>query len=90
MPKSRRYIVHGLVQGVWYRATLSKHASEAGFSGYVRNLPDGTVEAAVSCEDEHCFEAFDALLRQGSPLSRVERIETRPLDTVFSKGFEVR
>ncbi len=88
--QSRRYIVHGRVQGVWYRASVSKNAAAADFSGYVRNLPDGTVEAVVSCEDDGCFEAFESLLREGSPLSEVERIESEPLDGVFVRGFEVR
>ena len=88
--KSRRYFVRGRVQGVWYRATVRKNAEAAGFSGYVKNLPDGRVEAAVSCEDEACFEAFEALLRQGSPLSRVEAIGSESADEIFEGGFEIR
>jgi acylphosphatase len=87
---SRRYLVNGKVQGVWYRATVQRHAREAGFRGYVRNLPDGRVEAAVSCEDETCFERFEALLWKGSPLSHVTSIESEPVETVFGPDFEVR
>ena len=88
--RSRRYIVRGRVQGVWYRATLKQNASEAGFSGYVRNLPDGTVEAAVSCSDEHCFVHFEVLLRQGSPLSVVETIAFEGIEEIFEGEFEIR
>ncbi len=86
---SKRYVVEGRVQGVWYRATVQKHAREAGFSGYVRNLPDGRVEAAVSCDDDACFEAFEALLREGSPLSRVESLRSEPIDETFEGDFLV-
>ncbi|HHH73102.1 MAG TPA: acylphosphatase [Sulfuricurvum sp.] len=86
---SRRYIVRGRVQGVWYRATLKEHASKGGFSGYVRNLSDGSVEAAVTCEDERCFDRFETMLKEGSPLSRVEAVEYEPLNAVFEDGFEI-
>lgn len=88
--QSRRYTVRGKVQGVWYRATLQKHAAASGFFGYVKNMPDGSVEAAVSCEDKVCFERFERLLKQGSPLSRVESLSYETLDTIFTDGFEVR
>lgn len=38
-------IVHGLVQGVWFRQSTKDEALRIGVSGWVRNLPDGTVEA---------------------------------------------
>lgn len=87
---SRRYNIRGSVQGVWYRATLSRHANEAGFHGYVRNLPDGSVEAAVSCADESCFERFERLLWKGSPLSRVDSVTYDTIDERFEGAFEVR
>lgn len=88
--RSRRYSVCGKVQGVWYRATLQKNAASSGFFGYVKNMPDGSVEAAVSCEDDACFERFERLLWQGSPLSRVEAVTYEVIDVFFTDGFEVR
>ncbi len=41
-----RVVVHGLVQGVWYRDSCVRQAREAGVTGWVRNRSDGTVEAA--------------------------------------------
>jgi acylphosphatase len=40
-----RVIVHGLVQGVWFRASTKDEANRLGVTGWVRNLPDGSVEA---------------------------------------------
>jgi acylphosphatase len=88
--QSRRYIVKGRVQGVWFRATVSQLARDAGMPGYVRNLADGSVEAAVSCDNEGCFEAFEALLWQGSPLSVVEQVTTEPIEEIFEGEFEQR
>ena len=43
----RRVVVHGLVQGVFFRDTVRRKALAAGVSGWVRNRPDGTVEAVL-------------------------------------------
>ena len=87
----KRYscIAKGKVQGVWYRRHVSEMAQSAGFSGYVRNLPDGTVEAVVDT-DEAGLEAFKKILFKGSPMSIVTEVECReiPLDAPFST-FEV-
>ena len=40
-----RVIVHGLVQGVWFRASTKDEADRLGVTGWVRNRPDGSVEA---------------------------------------------
>jgi len=88
--QSRRYIVQGRVQGVWYRATLQQLAVEAGFSGYVRNLSDGSVEASVSCPNDDCFDRFEQLLWEGSPLSVVEHVSYDIIEELFEDGFELR
>lgn len=40
-----RVVVHGRVQGVYFRQSTAREASASGVSGWVRNLPDGSVEA---------------------------------------------
>lgn len=87
--KSYRFLISGRVQGVFYRANVSRNARDAGFSGYVRNLDDGRVEAAVSCAEERLGE-FIALLRRGSEASRVDGIEQSATDETFIGTFDVR
>jgi acylphosphatase len=55
----RRVIVHGRVQGVFFRDTTRRMAQSRGVSGWVRNNPDGTVEAAFEGEPE-AVEAMTA------------------------------
>ena len=87
--KSYKFLITGRVQGVYYRANIAKNANLAGFSGYVKNLDDGRVEACVSCE-ESSLEAFKDILRNGSPASSVTSIEECLCSEVFSAGFAVR
>jgi len=87
--KSYRFIIRGRVQGVWYRKSVQEAAAKAGFSGYVQNLFDGSVEAAVTC-DERRLKDFTGLLERGSRLSEVEQIEMTEIREAFDNGFAVR
>ncbi|MDH4163059.1 MAG: acylphosphatase [Nitrospirota bacterium] len=49
-------IVHGLVQGVWFRQSTKDEAERIGVNGWVRNLPDGTVEALFEGEKKKVEE----------------------------------
>ncbi len=87
--KSYRFIISGRVQGVWYRKSVQGHAQRAGFSGFVRNLADGTVEAGVTCSAER-LEEFMALLHRGSEASRVDTIAQYESIEIHQGPFEVR
>ncbi|WP_201353198.1 acylphosphatase [Hydrogenimonas urashimensis] len=89
--KRYRCIVKGKVQGVWYRRHVAEMAREAGFAGYVKNLPDGNVEAVVDCNPDR-LERFEKLLLKGSPMSIVTEIDCKeiPLDSVFTTFKVVR
>jgi acylphosphatase len=87
--RSVKFIVHGKVQGVYYRASVQAAAQKAGFSGYVKNLSDGTVEACVTCQNEN-LEKFRIILQNGSKLSRVDKIEEFMCKEEFTKGFVVK
>ncbi len=83
-----RCIVKGRVQGVWFRRYTQQVANELGIGGYVRNLPDGSVEVVASVPDE-VWDEFLAALRKGPPLARVDEIDIEPIDEEFSPPFEV-
>ena len=89
--KRFRCVSRGKVQGVWYRRSVQQMAAEAGFKGWVRNLPDGTVESVVDVPDEAALEAFKKILYRGSPMSAVLEVDCEeiPVTTPFST-FEVR
>jgi len=75
MKARARILISGEVQGVFYRDHTRRWASAVGLSGWVRNLPDGCVEALVEGERES-IESLVAKLEKGPPLSRVENIQT--------------
>jgi acylphosphatase len=62
--------VSGRVQGVFFRDHTRKWAASLQLKGWVRNLPDGRVEAAVEGEKEQ-IEALISRVRQGPPLANV-------------------
>ncbi len=84
-----QFIISGKVQGVWYRKTVCENAQKKGFSGYVKNLEDGSVEAGASLDDDD-FAEFISILEVGSLGSRVDSIEQFQSNEEFSGEFEVR
>ena len=71
----RRVVVHGHVQGVFFRDSVRRRALAEGVSGWVRNNRDGTVEAVFEGERE-AVERLVAYAREGPRGARVDRIET--------------
>jgi acylphosphatase len=81
--------ISGLVQGVNFRAWTERRASALGLSGWVRNLPDGDVEAVFSGEAA-AVEAMLAACRDGPRAARVEKVEVvRPTEPVIGP-FRIR
>lgn len=72
--QSFKFTISGKVQGVYYRKNVSQNAQKAHFSGYVKNLPNGDVEACVSCEEQRVAE-FIKILKKGSASSIVKNIK---------------
>ena len=71
---TRRYVVTGRVQGVFFRASTRIEARRLGLSGWVRNLPDGQVEALVSGSPDG-LAALERWLFVGPPQARVDKLE---------------
>ncbi|MBD3337268.1 MAG: acylphosphatase [Candidatus Eisenbacteria bacterium] len=67
-------IVSGRVQGVCFRAETRDVARRLGLKGYVRNRPDGTVEA-VAAGDDAALRDFIDYLNQGPSLARVDKVD---------------
>jgi acylphosphatase len=84
----RRVIVHGLVQGVFFRGATEAEALAAGIAGWVRNRPDGTVEAVFEGEGA-AVAALVAFCRRGPRHARVEGLDVfeEPLEQL--RGFRV-
>jgi acylphosphatase len=72
---SLQAVVHGYVQGVFFRAFVSHWAEELGLEGYVRNLPGGGVEVVAEGERKQ-LERLISQLKVGPPSARVERVVT--------------
>jgi len=83
-------IVSGRVQGVGYRVFVLEQAQELGLVGWVRNLPNGDVEAEAQ-GDRPSLDTWLAALKEGPTLSRVDAIQTdwRPMIRPPSR-FEIR
>jgi acylphosphatase len=88
MPKKTlRLVIHGRVQGVFFRDSIRREAQNLSVAGWVRNRNDGTVEAAVQGEPA----AVDAIVRwarRGPDRAQVERVEIEPHDGSYT-NFEV-
>lgn len=87
--KRVRVLVSGRVQGVFFRATCAAEARRRGLGGWVRNLPDGRVEAVFEGPEE-AVDAMVAWCRRGPELARVDEVEVRPEPLAGERGFRVR
>ena len=73
---SLQVIVYGRVQGVFFRDFVKMRANEIGLTGYVRNLPEGSVEVLAEGERKH-LEELIRYLKAGPTASNVENIVIR-------------
>jgi acylphosphatase len=85
----RRVVIHGWVQGVFFRDTLRRRAHAAGIAGWVCNKWDGTVEAAFEGEAS-AVERLIAFCREGPRGAQVNRVDVAEEDPEGSSGFEIR
>lgn len=83
-----RVIVSGRVQGVSYRDACRREAVGQQVSGWVRNRPDGTVEAVFE-GDREALDAMVAWARLGPPAASVDRVELFEEAPAGLTGFRV-
>lgn len=83
------YRVSGKVQGVWFRDSTVTRANEIGITGWVRNVPDGSVEV-LACGEEVKLEEFFQWLHKGPMLARVDSVQSEQVELEQYTDFSVR
>ena len=86
---ARHVTVTGRVQGVFFRAWTRKQAAELDLAGWVRNCPDGRVDAHIE-GDETSVDQMIERLRRGPPEAQVEDVHVWNVDVFDFDDFEVR
>jgi acylphosphatase len=88
-PVAKRVVVHGSVQGVFFRDTTRRKAEQRGVRGWVRNVDDGTVEALFEGEPD-AVDAMVAFASEGPRGADVERVDVSDAQPEGGAGFEIR
>jgi acylphosphatase len=84
----RRVVVHGWVQGVFFRDTVRRRATAARVAGWVRNNRDGTVEAVFEGEPAD-VERLVAFCHEGPRGAQVDRVEVTEEDPEGLRDFDI-
>ncbi|MEK6777765.1 MAG: acylphosphatase [bacterium] len=69
-----RLVIHGRVQGVFFRASAQEEASRCNLAGWVRNLVNGSVEV-VAEGDERALDEFAKWCSHGPPYAKVSHVD---------------
>ena len=88
MTVRRRVRVWGAVQGVFFRASCAGEAERRGLAGWVRNMPDGSVEVVFEGEAA-AVEALTVWCRRGPDGARVDGLEAADEPPEGLKGFRI-
>jgi acylphosphatase len=87
---ARHLVVHGRVQGVFFRTATRQVAQRCGVAGWVRNLPDGTVEAWLEGDPDD-VETVEAWVHAGGPpAAEVSDVDVSPQEPTGHAGFMIR
>jgi acylphosphatase len=85
----RHLMVHGLVQGVWFRRATQRTARALGVAGWVRNCADGSVEVVLEGAPERVTAAV-AFCHEGPSGARVDHVDTSDEAPEGLTRFELR
>jgi acylphosphatase len=83
-----RVRIRGLVHGVSFRANMAQRAADLGVRGWVRNLPDGSVEAFLE-GDERSVNKVVEWARLGPPRARVDRVDVEVASPRNHRDFRI-
>jgi acylphosphatase len=86
---ARQVRATGHVQGVFFRAWTREQAERLDISGWIRNCPDGSIEAHLEGPDESVDKLLD-LLRRGPSGARVDNLEVKESVPEYGDWFAVR
>jgi acylphosphatase len=90
MRVARRYLIDGRVQGVGFRYFAYTLGGREGLDGWVRNLPDGRVEA-LAVGDFDAVARFERGIREGPRGARVDQVEVSEVaPSARGAGFNIR
>lgn len=84
-----RCIVSGKVHGVWFRVSTQNEARDLGLTGWVQNLPDGTVEV-LACGEKDKLKMLYQWLHQGPELAKVTDVSYQELPWEEHHRFAVK
>ena len=85
----RRLRIHGRVQGVFFRDSTRRVATDAGVAGWVSNCADGTVEAVLEGEADAVARVTE-FCRRGPDGAAVARVDVAEAEPEGLQGFTVR
>jgi acylphosphatase len=85
----RRLVVHGRVQGVFFRDSIRRAAEREGVAGWAANRDDGAVEVVLEGPPEG-VEAVAEFCRRGPERARVQSVDEREEEPEGLRGFEIR
>jgi len=88
MKIARRFVVSGRVQGVGFRWFTQEAARREGAMGWVRNLPDGRVEALLE-GDAEAITRVERAIRSGPRGARVEQVDVDDQEVGGYRSFTI-
>ena len=86
--ETRHLLISGKVQGVFFRETSQRLAEKLHINGWIKNCPDGKVEAMITGEESD-VERFIEFCKAGPERAFVEKVEVSKRETTDFQKFEV-
>jgi len=86
--KAVKIIIYGKVQGVGFRNFVFLHAKRLNVKGYVKNNPDGTVEAVFEGDDDNINKIIE-LCKKGPERARVDKIDIKDIEINNYQDFRI-
>ena len=86
--KAVKVIIYGKVQGVGFRNFVFLHAKKLNIRGYIKNNPDGTVEAVFEGDEDNINKMIE-LCKRGPERARVDKIDIKDIEINNYQDFKI-